>query len=387
MRRLLACCLLLCLLMQGACGAQVGGQFEEDPTAPEMPGAPQPPATSPPGPAEAEPAAGEPSENAAFPPLTHDPAVETMAMAPYPAEGLVGWLKTEPLPGTLVRLRLRDSALLAVLDPELRWEVVALAPGAAPVVVPAMLEESQGEPGWPLYTIDAAYLPSRSGPDTGSNYWPLLVQDNRLPLAKLKLVAARPESGTPFPKAVDIVRLAEDGGVLRSLASGVVSPEGVPGAEPNWFVLQPESAPESWAVEVHENLGSGDADTPMLHLTKVDAYAAEVFIRVALPQAAELRLRVYPLDPAAEPSNPTPEELALAEADTPELYGELRSLTPFTPELETQPADAGRLKLPDLAGLPKLPAMPGWLPALVLGVAGVLLLLLGIRLMQPPRGR
>jgi hypothetical protein len=361
--------LLICLLLHGACAAQVGSSFSPD----------SPPAQQPDEHLPEEPDAGS--------------AGISSTLGPFPAEALVGWLKAEPLPDTPIRLRLRDAALFAVLNPELRWELVVLAPGEPARQVLAVLELPDGSPGWPLYSVDAAYGPARSDAESGDSHWPLILANGRLPLAKLKLVASRPASGTPFPKAIDVVRVADDGSVLRSLASGVVNPDGVAGAGPNWFELRPEISPDKWVVQVHELLGSASTASPppMLQLSKIDAYAAEAFIRTTAPSNAELRLRIYTAEhPDAPESAPQPNEVeaSLSDQPAPDLYGELRSLSPFTPTPTTTVQDRSkRPHQPNLPGIPSLPPLPGWAPSLVLGLAGFFLLWIGIRLMQPPRTR
>jgi hypothetical protein len=340
------------------------------------------------------------------------------AAASGPQASDIRWLRGVPPAGASVRIRLRDSALSAVLDPAQQWELVVVDATGKASPLAAQLEMPAGEAGWPVYTVGAAFGASRNDLTSGDSFWPLLLPDNRLPLAKLKLVASVPAEGAPQAKAVDIVRLDSAGSPLRSLASGVVSPAGMPGAEPNWFILSPDTSPDTWAVQVHDRLGSSAASgTPpnFLQLSKVDAYAAEVLLSATLPEQGVLQLRVRPRTgggavaptgadavtapisaatdnpaAAAPPVSPPPDPVAALTAQGPvasagspaspadAIAGEftlLRALSPAE-SAAVPPTRPTRM----LAGGF---AFPGWLPALGLGLVGALLLWFGLKLLRP----
>jgi hypothetical protein len=256
-----------------------------------------------------------------------------------------------------------------------------------------------GEAGWPVYTFPAAFGPSRSEVTTNDSFWPLLLPDNRWPLVKLKLVATSPAGSTPLAKAVDIVRLDDAGRARRSLASGVVAPTGLPGAQPNWFTLAPESGSETWAVQVHERLGTGGvAQQPgsFLQLSRVDAYAAEVLLHLTVPAQGTLQLRVNQAGrpaaaadsaqasgtapPSATAAVPVPSATSATSAvQAVAVDAEFASLRPLSAEEQARQAEPAseRSTAADWRGL------PGWAPALGLGLLGALLLWWGLRLLRP----
>lgn len=302
-----------------------------------------------------------------------------------PQEAKLRWLATEPAAGQQVRLRLRDAALQAVLDPATRWELVAISPGQAPQPLAADLRLPPGGEAWPVYSVPAALGPARSPPDSQDTLWPLLLPGARLPLAKLKVVAAPPAKGDGFARAVDIVQLDQAGEPLGSAASGVVSPPGLAGAGPNWFSVRADAQALGWAVVVHDGLGreASAGSTPgLLQLSKIDAYVAEVMLSTVMPAGAELRLRCYPADAPAAPAASASAEAssaATADPDSAPLSGEFSRLEPLVadPSLRSNRAEPGRLR-------DRLGEAPGWFPALGMAIAGCGLLVFGLRLLRRP---
>ena len=127
---------------------------------------------------------------------------------------------------------------------------------------------------WRMYQLDAGVGPMHDGVPPGEHIWPLLLPDNRVPLAKLKVIADSP--GTM--RRLRIVRTGPDGQPRSTVTEAVwadriqvrTGDTKLTRTEKWVFLPGQVSGDEGWAVVVE------DGDTAALQVTEIQAYAADV---------------------------------------------------------------------------------------------------------------
>ena len=154
--------------------------------------------------------------------------------------------------------------------------------GAADVRLDRAEAWSEPPPPWHMYEVEAGLGPMYDAAIPGEHLWPLLLPDDGLPLAKLKVLAESP--GTM--RRVRAVRTGADGMPRENVSEAVWADRLQAGSmagrhtrSEKWVYLHGTSGGElGWAVAVD------DGENPALQLTGVQVYAAEVELGIALPR-------------------------------------------------------------------------------------------------------
>ena len=246
-------------------------------------------------------------------------------------------------------------------------------------------------PSSQLYLVAATLGPMHHDAVSGSNVWPLLLTDPRLPLARLKLSAA--PSGNGQSRNIRLVRLNADGSVLSSGASYPWAQQLTDGGvqrDERWLDVPPAVEPQPYGIAV------ADGQDPPLQLSSVVAYAAEVCLTCTAPAQGELQLQIRPATMSAIPTQPAAVAPGAPSAGEPAagqtgaggptpalatrvIDGEFNSLEPLTTAAPAPAASPAKAPF-------KLPfRLPAWTSAVTFGVPGVLLLLWGLSLLRRPR--
>jgi hypothetical protein len=292
---------------------------------------------------------------------------------PSPGAGVIRWLTVPPAPGQQVYVRLRGEALRRALTGQ-PWELLAEDNGkTSRMAVKLELEAN-------LHEVSAALGSMRTGP-TGESLWPLLFESERLPIKKLKLRVAQPDS-TTMP-GIKLARLNADSTIADIVAEMPEPParlDPVPPL-PVWLEPEPQIRPEMWAVVV------ADQEQP-LQLQRITAYAAELCLSFTMPESGEPVL--HEADPQAREMTALDE--LVAPADPVQISGEVDSLAAVVAKPSFMPSLFGSKKKdkdPGDANVPGVPADGGssgrdsslWL-GIAYGAVGMALLIGGINLLR-----